>query len=153
MWLDKDNFIKIKDKINNIVQGQELDLIDFKIFPERQVWVIRSLVDHPHGGVTVEECSLLNHKISVFLEEDGILSGNFVVEVNSPGLDRPLKEPKDFLRVKGKVVRLWLKELLNNKRCLEAEVSGVNDDSLFLKTEGDIIKVGFGIIDSAKQKI
>ena len=152
MQLGKNSLNTVKNRVQSIISNQGLDLVEFKIFPQGRTWVIRSLVDYSSGGVTLGECSLLNHKISDLINEDNILGDDFIVEVNSPGLDRFLKEPKDFLRIKGKIVQLWLKESFNNKKYLEAEVVEARDGVLFVKIEDGIIKISFDIINKARGK-
>jgi len=102
MKLIDDNLLhRIKDKIQGIVNERGMDLVDFRIFWQAGQWVVRSLIDYPEGGITIDECSSINRLIFSFINREKFLGNDFNVEVNSPGLDRPLKEPKDFLRAKG----------------------------------------------------
>ena len=62
------------------------------------------------GGITLDECAAINSHLSRYLDEfpgeGGFFNGAYYLEVNSPGLDRPLKTEKDFLRAKGQAVRV-----------------------------------------------
>jgi len=153
MFPNKESFNEIENKVKDIVKDKNLDLIDFKILSRGHSWVVRSVVDHESGGVTVDECSSLNRIIFSVFENSNILGDDFVVEVNSPGLDRPLTEAKDFIRVKGNIILVWLRESLREKNYLEGELLNVNDDSIILKVKEEIFGIPFGIISKALQKI
>ena len=153
MFLNKELFSRIEDEVKGIVKSNNLYLVDLKIFPRGRAWVIRSIVDHKTGGVTVDECSALNKEIFSVVDNSGILGDDFIVEVNSPGLDRPLKNADDFMRVKGKIIMLWLKESLRDKTYFEGKLIGVKDDSIILEVVKDVFEIPFGIINKALQKI
>ena len=153
MVLDKNLFKEIEDKVKTIVQNNNLDLVDFKIFPKGRSWVIRSIVDHESGGVTVDECSILNKVIFSVIDGSNMLGDDFVVEVNSPGLDRPLKNFKDFMRVKGKIIMVWLKESLREKTYFEGKLLNVRDGSIILEVGKEIFEIPLSIISKSLQKI
>jgi len=153
MVLDKNLFKEIEDKVKTIVQNNNLDLVDFKIFPKGHSWVIRSIVDHESGGVTVDECSILNKVIFSVIDGSNMLGDDFVVEVNSPGLDRPLKNFKDFMRVKGKIIMVWLKESLREKTYFEGKLLNVRDGSIILEVGKEIFEIPLSIISKSLQKI
>ncbi|OPX30326.1 MAG: hypothetical protein B1H08_02025 [Candidatus Omnitrophica bacterium 4484_171] len=153
MVLDRNLFKEIEGKVRILVRNNNLDLVDFKIFPRGRSWVIRSIVDHESGGVTVDECSILNKVIFSVIEDSNMLGDNFVVEVNSPGLDRPLKSSKDFMRVKGKRIMVWLKESLRGKTYFEGKLLNVRDGSIILEVKNDIFEIPLNIINKSLQKI
>ena len=153
MVLDKNLFKEIEDKVKTIVQNNNLGLVDFKIFPKGRSWVIRSIVDHESGGVTVDECSILNKVIFSVIDGSNMLGDDFVVEVNSPGLDRPLRNFKDFMRVKGKIIMVWLKESLREKTYFEGKLLNVRDGSIILEVGKEIFEIPLSIISKSLQKI
>ena len=151
--IDKEISDGIRKKVKAVVEERGLCLVDFKMFPKGRSWVVRSIVDYPSGGVTMEDCALLNKIIFSIIEEKNMLGDDFIVEVNSPGLDRPLKGIKDFIRAKGKLVCVWLKESLKKKTYIEGEIIEVTEDAFFLKVKEDIFEIPFSIVTTVKQKI
>jgi len=109
------------------------------------------LVDYPEGGITLDRCGKLNRIILAEIEErfPGL---DYLVEVNSPGLDRNLKTEKDFKKVKGRDILLWLNEPIAGKQFLEAKVVGIKSGKLILDYKGESISVGFDKIKTGKQK-
>ena len=144
MRLDNQVRDLIKDKVKEIIDSKGLDLVDFKIFWNRRFWIVRVLADFPSGGITLEECSAVNRLIFSFIEKGSILKENFHIEVNSPGLDRPLREARDFLRAKEKLVSIWFKEAFKDKTYLEAVIKDVRNDMLLVEYKDQILEIPLG---------
>ncbi|MFH1504003.1 MAG: hypothetical protein ABIH08_01220 [Candidatus Omnitrophota bacterium] len=144
---------KVKIKVEEIVEAEGAELIDFKVFFSRTKNIARCIVDYSQGGITVIVCAKINKSIFAYLDESRLLGDDFTVEVNSPGLDRPLKSSKDFLRAQGRTILLWLSEPVNDKTYFEGEVLGVNEDILSLLNKKEVLKIDFGKIKVGKEKI
>jgi ribosome maturation factor RimP len=91
------------DEIRAEIEGAGAELIEVIFRRANQQSVLTFLVDKT-GGIALEECASLNRKLGVLLDSWGDTS--YLLEVNSPGLDRPLKTPKDFGRVMGQTIRV-----------------------------------------------
>ncbi|MCF7874460.1 MAG: hypothetical protein K9L87_01885 [Candidatus Omnitrophica bacterium] len=142
---------QIKEKIEGIVNKEEVELVEYRTFNLRGKLTIRCLVDYPQGGITLDKCGMLNKIIFNQLQE--LLSDvNYTVEVNSPGLDRPLRQIEDFLKVEGKVVLLWFKEPVFEKSFIEATLKKVEADKLFIEKKGEQLEIDFNKVKLAKQK-
>lgn len=144
---------KIKVAVEDILNKRGIELIEFKIFLSSGRDIVRCLIDYPRGGIVLDECAAVNKEIVSFLETSGILGENFIVEVNSPGLDRKLKSYKDFLRVKGREVCLWFNSPFEGKEYFEGELIDLNADEIFLKNKGDIFKISFNLIKVGRVKL
>jgi ribosome maturation factor RimP len=153
MLLDEGLLENINKQIKSIVESSGLDLIELKVFPKGNSWVIRSIVDYASSGVTVNECASLNRSIASWIEKSNIFGNDFIVEVNSPGLDRPLREAKDFMRDKNRYIRIWLKESLKGTTYIEGKLLDVKERSILLKVKEGILDIPFDIINKALQKI
>jgi ribosome maturation factor RimP len=146
--LNQDNS-QLKERIEGFISEGGLELIDFKISYIAGKYNLRCLVDYPQGGITIDKCAELNSKIFNFIQDGNILGDDFVVEVNSPGLDRLLKNYKDFLRVKGQTIGLWLNEP-EDKNYTEGELLDLNEQSLTLKTKDGIRRLDFSKVKTGK---
>jgi ribosome maturation factor RimP len=142
---------KIEKKVKEIIKREQVELVEYRAFNIRGKLTIRCLVDYPEGGITLDSLGRLNKTIFNQLQED-LSDIDYKVEVNSPGLDRTLKQPEDFLKVKGKDILLWLKEPVLDKQFMEARLEGLEENKLILSYKGDNIFVDFGKVKSGKQK-
>ena len=119
--------------IEDIIVEAGYELVDFKTFIAQGRYIVRCLVDRSRGGITLLECSQLNKKIFSYLNQDDEAGQDFVVEVNSPGLDRKLTNIKDFQRIAGRQVGIWLKKSYDAQ--LEGQFSSREDLLTWLADE------------------
>ncbi|HIE36170.1 MAG TPA: hypothetical protein EYP89_02915 [Candidatus Omnitrophica bacterium] len=152
---------KIKKDIERIINKRGVQLVEFKIFSSQGKFICRCLVDYPEGGITIDDCARINQEIFSFLENSKCLGDDFVVEVNSPGLDRNLKTREDFLRAKKKLICFWFNEPLifekeGRKKSLdylEAELEDVKEDKLIINFLGKLWEIDLNKIKVGKEKI
>jgi ribosome maturation factor RimP len=97
--------------------------------------VLRILADKG-GSITLEECARMNEIIGGALDSADFMEDNYILEVSSPGLDRPLKTRADFERIKGKRIRAHTYEPVDGKRELAGVLQAVEDDSIIVSDEG-----------------
>lgn len=142
---------RIETLIMPSIAELDAELVELRVRPRGGNTSIDVLVDKPHGGITLEECAVINRKIFERLEETQILGNDFVVEVASPGLDRPLATAKDFLRVQGRDVRFHLKEPHNDKLEYRGVVRGVEREKVLVESDNDLIELPIGTIGKAMQ--
>ena len=114
---------------------------------------LRILADRPEGGINLAECSRLNKEIGLALDEKDLLPGRYILEVSSPGIDRPLETKEDFLRCLNKMVRVFLGEALENKTEIEGLIQAIKDDYLVVDADGRNIEIPLAKITKAKQVI
>lgn len=149
----------LRSIIAPIVSGGGFGLVEIKYHKSGQEHVICVLADKPNGGITIQECALLNTQIRNVLEQESFLEGNFTLEVCSPGLDRPLVEEKDFLRCVPCKIRVFLKEYLNagsngnKKKEFEGELVEVLPGAIKLNTSCGVLVIPISNIVKAKQII
>jgi len=89
----------------------------------------------------------------MILDEKDILKERYILEVYSPGLDRPLSTKNDFLRCINRKVRFWLSEPINGKIEMEGSVTKVDDDSVYVDIKDEAVKIPLLNIKKAKQII
>lgn len=152
--MDRQEIIaQLQNIIDDYLKIQGLHLVDLIYRHEGRDLIVRILVDRPEGGITVGECSELNNRITSLLDEKDILQTRYILEVASPGLDRPLKTKNDFLRCTNKRVRFFLNEPINGKIELEGLISKVENDSVYIESKNEIIEIPLIKINKAKQVI
>lgn len=119
-----------------LLKAANVDLIELNIAFYQGDVLIQITADKPAGGITIEECSVLNKKIVHAIEEIGFLPlDGFALEFSSPGLDRPLRAYKDFLRCLDCEIHFWLTEAVEGKKEVEGVLIGVNERALMVYTK------------------
>ncbi len=152
--MDRQEIIaELKNVIGDYLKTRRMDLVDLILRHEGRGLILRILIDRPEGGITMGECAELNNQITILLDEKDILQTRYILEVASPGLDRPLKTKNDFLRCTNRRVRFFLNESINGKIELEGLISKVENDSVYIESKNEIIEIPLIKINKAKQVI
>ncbi len=124
---------KVEEIIQFIVGQSEYDLIEIKIRSQQKGLIFEVVTDKPQGGISLDQCIRLNQEIRREFENVGLEDDELYLEVNSPGLDRPLIREKDFVRVLGREIRVHLKEKVSEKMEFRGIVQSVDIQNLELK--------------------
>ena len=147
----------LKNDLENFLSGVmaplSMELVDLKLRYQGNTIAVEVLADKPQGGITIEECSSLNKSIREYLEQGSFQDGAFEVEVSSPGLDRPLKTPRDFRRVIGQDVRFYLSEKIEGKLEHAGTVKDIQEDRVVVSTPSDSLVLPIEKINKAVQII
>ncbi len=144
---------KVKELISDIFQKQGIELVELSYGRRKEGIVLRFLIDKP-DGITMEECGRLNHEIDRLVEGAGIINERYVLEVSSPGLDRPLRTREDFIHVIGKSVRVISRLPVDGRDVHSGKLYGVNDRSIvIISKDGLSIVVLFEDIVKARLEI
>lgn len=90
-----------------ILEKYQYELVDVEFVKEAGSWHLRVYVDK-EGGITIDDLTTVNHELSDQMDKEDFISESYILEVSSPGLLRPFKKPKDFLRNIGEDVEMKL---------------------------------------------
>ena len=103
-----------------------------------QIMAERPLLEDGTGGdMNVEDCAKLSRAISEIMDAADPITGEYTLEVSSPGVDRPLTRLKDFDTYAGLEVRIELDRVAEGRKRFKGELAGVEDDQVGLNLEGE----------------
>lgn len=123
------------------LESKNLEFIDLIYRTEGKRLILTVLADRPEGGITLQECALLCRQLKNLLEEKDIITQDYVLEVSSPGLDRPLNSKQDFLRSLNKEVVFFLNDLVNGKLQWQGIICKVDADTVFIQGAMGILEI------------
>ena len=92
---------KTESLIMPILDRMNFELVDVEYVKEGGTWYLRAYIDK-EGGITVNDCEDVAREMNVLLDEEDFIPDAYVFEVSSPGLGRPLKKEKDYIRKIGR---------------------------------------------------
>ena len=139
--------------IGEYLKMKELDLVDFIYRYEGRDLFLRIIAEKPEGGITLDECAHLNNELGLILDEKNILQTMYILEVFSPGIDRPLKTKNDFLRCINREVKFFLNESIEGKLELDGIIQKVDAEAVYIGTKDRILAIPISKIGKAKQII
>ena len=144
---------KLRQTIGDYLQSRNLELVGLIYRYEGSDLFLRVLADTPEGNISLDECASANADLGRILDSDEDLKERYILEVSSPGLDRPLATQKDFKRCLNRKARFFLKEQVNGKIEWEGIISKVEEDKIFVDIDGASLEIEIGKINKAKQVI
>lgn len=101
-------------------------------------------------SVTIEECEAVSREVSAQLDVQDPISGNYTLEVSSPGIDRPLFALAHYRRFIGEVAKVTLRLPQDGRRRLQGRIERVEDGTVVLLLDGNEFPVSFDNIDKAR---
>ena len=117
-----------------IVEEQGFELVDVEYVKEAGTWYLRAYIDK-EGGIAVDDCEVISRALSSWLDKEDFIDDSYILEVSSPGLGRPLKKEKDFVRSMGKDVDVRLYRQLNKQKEFTGALSAYDENTVTLTME------------------
>jgi ribosome maturation factor RimP len=127
-----------------------LDLVDVELFRAGRRRMVRIYVGKA-GGVSVDDCARVSREVSAVLDAENWLGeDNYVIEVSSPGLDRPFKTLPDWLRNVGRDVKVSCREKFEGKIQHLGKLSAADENEVTLESATGAVKIPMSLVAMAK---
>ena len=85
-------------------------------------------------GVTVDDCANVSRDVSAILDVEETIDHHFILEVSSPGLDRPLRHERDYRRFAGRLAKIVVAEAVDNQKHFAGRLQGLERDAVIIET-------------------
>ena len=122
--------------ITPILERNNFELVDVEYVKEGSTWYLRAYIDK-EGGITVDDCEIVAREMNEILDREDYIEDSYVFEVSSPGLGRPLKKEKDYIRSMGKELEIRTYRSMNGSKEFYGVLTGYDDDTVTIQTEED----------------
>jgi ribosome maturation factor RimP len=139
----------VAEIIEPITREENIELVDVEYKKVGKTWALRIYIDK-NLGVTLGDCQRISRQAEDLIEVHEVITNPYVLEVSSPGLDRPLKKERDFIRNKGKQVQVKSFSPVNGKKQRIGTVQDFKNGTLYLKDPAGIQEIPLGDIAQAK---
>ena len=110
----------------------EFELVDVEYVKEGGTWYLRAYIDK-EGGITVNDCEAVAREMNEILDREDFVEDSYVFEVSSPGLGRPLKKEKDYIRSMGKEVEIRTYRAINREKEFYGILSAYDENTVTIK--------------------
>ena len=97
--------LRTEQLIMPIIEANQFELVDVEYVKEGSIWYLRAYIDK-EGGITINDCEAVARQMNELLDQEDFIPDSYTFEVSSPGLGRPLKKEKDYIRNMGKPVEI-----------------------------------------------
>jgi len=130
--MNKKNIVSQVEEITlPIINKYAFELVDIEYIKEGSQWYLRVYIDNDKG-ITIDDCSNVSLELAKKLDEIDPITEAYILEVSSPGLDRPLKTTRDFQKYKGEIVEISLYKAIDGIKHFEGELVGLIDENIFI---------------------
>ena len=117
-----------------ILAEHGFELVDVEFVKEGSSWYLRSYIDKP-GGISIDDCEVVSRALEKALDREDFIAEAYVLEVSSPGLGRPLKKDKDYVRNEGREIELRFYKSFEHEKELRGVLTSWTKDSVTIQTE------------------
>ncbi len=143
---------KVAGLCEPLIQEEGVELVDVEYVREGDVQYLRVFVDK-RGGVMIDECEAVSRRIDPVIEEAGLMADVDTFEVSSPGLDRPLKKPADFIRHMGEKIDIGLYQAVDGEKTVTGTLEDYQDGDLTIRRESGSMTFSKSQIAVVKQHL
>src|SRR5690554_3016802 len=149
----------ITDLLAPTVEALGLQLLGIEYLPMPGGSLLRLYIDRPGAaagaevegeGVTVDDCEAVSREVLAQLDVEDPISGNYTLEVSSPGLDRPLFTLDHYRRFAGETAKVTLRLPQDGRRRLTGRIAAVEEGDITFDVDGSPFRVSFDNIDKAR---
>jgi len=128
----------VTEMVSPITEKNNFELVDVEFLKEGANWYLRVYIDK-EGGISIDDCQLVSEALGQELDRVDPIPQHYFLEVSSPGIERPLKRDKDFIKYKGEQVEVKLYQPIDGKKIFEGKLNGLIDGKISIIESNDKI--------------
>lgn len=117
-----------------ILETHGFELVDVEYVKEGGNYYLRAYIDK-EGGIAVDDCEVVSRALSDLLDEKDFISDSYILEVSSPGLGRPLKKEKDYVRSMGKELEIRTYRAIEKQKEFYGFLTAYDEKTVTIETE------------------
>lgn len=125
---------RLADIVTPTIEGLGFELVRIRLMGGK-TRILQIMADRPEGGIVVDECARISTAVSAVLDVEDPVEDNYILEVSSPGIDRPLTRLKDFDMWVGYEARIETTELIDGRRRFKGELAGTEGEEVLITLE------------------
>ena len=127
-----------------VIEGMGFELVRLRLMAGK-TRILQIMADRPEGGIEVDDCAEISTVVSAALDVEDPLEDAYVLEVSSPGIDRPLTRLKDFEAWEGFEAKLETHEMIDGRRRFKGRLAGTEGDEVLIGIEDQGAPVTIGL--------
>ncbi|CAM3729128.1 ribosome maturation factor RimP [Rheinheimera salexigens] len=139
---------KLTELLRPTVEANGFELLGLEVVQAGRHSTLRIYLDHA-DGVNVEDCALVSREVSAILDVEDPIQAEYLLEVSSPGLDRPLFIPAHYAAVLGQKIEVKLAIPQDGRRKFKGMLTAIEDDMLIVEVDGKPYRLLMDNIDKA----
>lgn len=149
---------QVRAMASRVAAGYGLDIFDVQFRREGPGMVLRVQLDRPGPGakaedsVSIQDCAAVSRDLSAILDVEDVVPVAYILEVSSPGLDRPLRHADDYRRFAGRRAKIVMREKIDGQAFFKGQLKGMDGPDVVID-DGTSHRVPLGIITRANLEV
>jgi ribosome maturation factor RimP len=128
---------RLLELLDPVAEAAGYEIVRLRMMGGQERRTLQIMAEDAHGEMMVEDCAILSRALSQVLEAADPISGEYVLEVSSPGIDRPLTRFRDFETFEGYEAKIELDRLAEGRKRFKGLLAGIEDDNVAIDLEGE----------------
>lgn len=142
----------VESMLASFLESEGFELVHIEYVKEGSNWFLRVFVDK-EGGIDIDDCGRISEYLSERLDEKDPIPNAYFLEVSSPGAERPLKKPQDYVRAVGKQVFITTYESIGGEKEFEGKLLAYSEEAALVQVAGKKTEIPVTKIASARLAI
>ena len=144
---------RVWELLEPVVRHYGMELFDLGVTRGTRHAVVRAIIDNPAGELTIDDCEKIHRHIELALDTSGLLGLKYSLEVGTPGLDRPLRSPTDFVRFIGRLAKAVFQPE-HKPSSVIGKIMGVEGENISLELDnGEFVTFEWGEVSRANLEV
>jgi len=140
---------RLADIVQPVIEGMGFELVRIRLMGGNTK-TLQIMAERPEGGIEVDDCAAISTAISAVLDVEDPIEDNFMLEVSSPGIDRPLTRLKDFDTWSGYEAKLETNDLIDGRKRFRGILAGTEGEEVLIEIDEGTIGLKFDWLAEAK---
>ncbi len=129
--------LRLLELLDPVADATGYEIVRLRLMGGEHQRRLQIMAERPDGDMNVEDCAKLSRAVSEIMDAADPISGEYLLEVSSPGVDRPLTRLKDFDTYEGYEAKIELDRLAEGRKRFRGQLAGVEDDQVAIDLEGE----------------
>jgi ribosome maturation factor RimP len=143
---------RVRGIADPILLSEGMELVEIEYRREPRGWVLRLYIDKEEG-ITVDDCSRISREIERSLDVGDFILTPYTLEVSSPGLTRPLRNEKDFLKYRHRLIKVKTLEPVENRKKFKGKLLGISEHRIEIEVEDGVFEIPLSNVAKANLEI
>ena len=140
---------KLAELLNPILEDLGFEMVRIRL-SSGDPSTLQIMADRLNGQIGVDDLANINTSIGTILDVEDPITENYILEISSPGIDRPLTRKKDFDSYQGFEAKLETTELIDGRRRFKGILAGINKDEVLINLEEGTVGLKFNWLSDAR---
>ncbi|MEO0429892.1 MAG: ribosome maturation factor RimP [Pseudomonadota bacterium] len=140
---------KLAEIVRPTVESMGFGLVRLRLMGGKRT-TVQIMAERPDGTMEIEDCAKLSRAVSAVLDVEDPIEANYVLEVSSPGIDRPLTRLEDFDRWEGFEAKLETEDMIEGRKRFKGILAGIEGSEILIEIDEGTIGLEFDWLSDAK---